>query len=216
MFAVFPVPFCLSPHQANTFWSACNNNAVSTRFHKCSTGQPACFFSSLASDLAPNAVLGVIMLSPFCSSSPPPPTHWSRSPSGATGDHSVTDRPRGARRTVYSSFGVSASCRLQYPPHCCTSQTCPALVPTREVHIYYKLLYRGGDGSELMFAGKINTLLAQGFNLSYELCSLLNKHTDAHVHKKAHTNKSEISYQLGRSLPISACRQTRVEMCNDY
>lgn len=115
-------------------------------------------------------------------SSPPLPCLWSRSPGGITGDHSVTDRPWGARSTVYNSFGVNASCLLQFPLHYCTSRFCPALVPTQYVHIYYTLLYTGGVGQSVCW--QINTLVAQDFNLyvSHALFKQTYSWTCAHKH----------------------------------
>lgn len=97
----------------------------------------------------------------FCGPPPPfLPCLWSL---WSTGDHSVTDRPWGARSAVYSSFGVNASCLLQFPPHYCTPRSCPVLVPTQDVHIYYT---EGEMGQSECW--QINTLVAQDFNLLCE------------------------------------------------
>lgn len=60
-----------------------------------------------------------------------------------TGDHSVTDRPWGVRSAFYSSFGVNASCLLQFPFRCCACCTLPAFIPTQVMHIYYAFLHKG-------------------------------------------------------------------------
>lgn len=83
------------------------------------------------------------------SSSPPLLSHCAHSPGGVTGDHSVTDLPWGARSTIYSSFGVNASCLLQFPPRCRPSLLVPCIRPhSRCAHLQHTVKQRVGVNAE--------------------------------------------------------------------
>lgn len=87
-----------------------------------------------------NAIIFFCSLPPL---SPLPSSRWSLSPGGVTGDHSVTDGPWGAQSTVYSSFGVNASCLLLFPPHCTASPTFHQTPYSESTYLLYTSIQRG-------------------------------------------------------------------------